>query len=122
MSQLVVSESAATCIANNVAKSHLGHIELNTQSVRDLWGDQSMNFTTTSLGKHFPILQKKLGKNRPLKGHTFFKDIDIIFGSYDTDIIASYTVCFELSLENGDEIIYDELKMVTSAKVHADDD
>jgi hypothetical protein len=81
-----------------------------------------MNFTTTSLGKHFPILQKKLGKNRALNGYTTFKDVDIIFGSYDTDIIASYTVCFQLKLENGDEIIYDELKMVTSAKVHADDD
>lgn len=36
MSQLVISESAATCIANNVAKSHLGHIVLNSQTVSDL--------------------------------------------------------------------------------------
>lgn len=81
-----------------------------------------MNFTTTSLGKHFPILEKKLGANRALNGYTTFKDIEIIFGSFDTDIVATYTVCIQLKLENGDEIIYDELKMVTSAKVHAEDD
>lgn len=84
-----------------------------------------MNFTTTSLGKHFPILEKKLGRNKPLIGHVQFKDINVIFGSYDTDVIASYTVCFSLSQVMGSqarEIIYDELKMVTSAKVHAEND
>ena len=29
MSQIVVSESAASCIANNVARSRLGHVMLN---------------------------------------------------------------------------------------------
>lgn len=68
------------------------------------------------------MLEKKLGKNRELHGYTTFKDMQVIFGMYDTDVILSYTVCFQLNLDNGDEIIYDELKMVTSAKVRADDD
>ena len=122
MSQLVVSEAAATCIANQVAKSHLGHINLNSQTVRDLWGDGKQNFTTTSLGKHFPLLEKKLGKNRELHGFATFKDIQVIFGNFDTDVILSYTACFQINLENGDEIIYDELKMVTSAKVASEND
>lgn len=123
MSQLVVSESAATCIANKWAQSHLGHITLNSQTVSDLWAEPNVNFTTSSLGKHFPILEKKLGKNRELNGMTTFRDINVIFGTFDTDIILSYTVCFQINLaENGDEIIYDELKMVSSAKLRAEDD
>ena len=101
LSQLVISESAATCIANSVARSRLGHINLNTQTVSELWNDPTMNFTTTSLGKHFPILEKKLGKNLNLVGQTSFKDINVIFGSFDTDVIVSYTICFSLSLEKG---------------------
>lgn len=119
---MVISESAATCIANNVAKSHLGHVTLNSKTVADLWGDARQNFTTTSLGKHFPLLEKKLGKNRELHGYATAKDIQVIFGNFDTDVILSYTVCFQLNLDNGDEIIYDELKMVTSAKVKSEDD
>lgn len=122
MSQLVVSEAAATCIANQVAKSHLGHINLNSQTVRDLWGDGKQNFTTTSLGKHFPLLEKKLGKNRELHGFATFKDIQVIFGNFDTDVILSYTAAFQINMENGDEVIYDELKMVTSAKVSSEND
>lgn len=51
-----------------------------------------------------------------------FKDIDVIFGSFDTDVIGSYTVCFWLKTADMREIIYDELKMVTSAKVKAEND
>jgi hypothetical protein len=90
--------------------------------MKDFWGDQDANMTTTSLGKHFPVIEKKLGKNRELNGYVTYKDVQVIFGSFDTDLIVSYTVCFSLNLDNGDEIIYDELKMVTSAKVKAEDD
>lgn len=123
MSQLVISESAATCIANNVAKSHLGHIVLNSQTVSDLWAESGLNFTTTSLGKHFPILEKKLGKNKELEGYATFKDIDVIFGSFDSDVIISYTVCFSLRLaDDHKEFIYDELRMVSSAKIRSEND
>lgn len=121
-SQLVISESAATCIANKMGKSHLGHMVLNSRTVKDFWADPNANLTTTSLGKHFPILEKKLGKNRELNGYVTYKDVNVIFGSFDTDVILSYTVSFQLNLDNGDEIIYDELKMVTSAKVRSEDD
>merc|ERR1711907_596999 len=81
MSQIVISESAASCIANNVARSHLGHITLNQQTVKELWGEPDLEFTTTTLGKHFPILEQKLGKDRKLSGYVTFKDINVIFGS-----------------------------------------
>lgn len=123
MSQLVISESAASCIANSVAKSRLGHLVLDTRTVSDLWAEPGLNFTTTTLGKHFPVLIDKLGKNKELYGHVSFRDIEVLFGSFDTDVIVSYTVCFGLNLASDNkEIIYDELKMVTSLKVIADDD
>jgi hypothetical protein len=83
-----------------------------------------MNFTSTSLKNHLPIFEKKLGKNKPLKGLVNFKDINVMFGKFDTDVIIEYTVCFSLRVdkEGAPELIYDELKMVTSAKVRADDD
>lgn len=83
-----------------------------------------MNFTTTALKTHLPIFEKKLGPNKPLKGLTTFRDVSVMFGKFDTDVIVSYTVCFSLSLDVPDapELIYDELKMVTSAKVRAEDD
>lgn len=67
-------------------------------------------------------------------GIVSFKDIQVIFGTYDTDVIISYTTCFKLEVDvvgpdavgyhqaRYEEIIYDEVKMVTSAKVHAKDD
>ena len=135
LSQLVISESAATCIANNVAKSNLGHIHLFDQTVGLLWNDPELKFTTSTLGAHFPILKKRFGENKPLYSLVKFKDINILFGSFDTDLIVSYTVCFTIKLlpsddpkpeyrdiMEGEELIYDEVKMVTSAKVSADDD
>jgi hypothetical protein len=53
-----------------------------------------------------------------------FKDVKVLFGKFDTDVILGYTTCFSLRMDvpNSPELIYDELKMVTSAKVRADDD
>lgn len=81
-----------------------------------------MEFTTSSLAKHFPILEQKVGKNKELNGYVTFKDMQVLFGSFDTDIILSYTVCFQLNLMDGTKIIYDELKMVTSFKIRAEND
>merc|ERR1711934_1898 len=52
MSQLVVSESAASCILNNMARSRLGHITLNSQTISDLWMTPDMKLDSSSLGKH----------------------------------------------------------------------
>lgn len=128
MSQLVVSESAATCIANSVAKSHLGHIALNRNTVSALWDEPELGFDTTSLEKHFPILKDKLGEDVALCGYATFKDVNVIFGSFDTDVIVSYTVAFQLEKDcqadgaGGQEVMYDELKMVTSAKIRSEND
>lgn len=125
----MVSESAATCWANHVANSKLGYIKLDSKTVSAFWGDPALGFTSTSLGAHIPVLERKLGKNKPLTGYIKFKDVEVIFGAFDADVIFSYTACYQLNIEEGHgsksqtvEVIYDEVQMVTSAKVSSEND
>ena len=56
-SQIVVSESAASCFATKLAKSKLGHIHLDRPKVNAFWdtGDR-LDFSTSSLHVHLPLL------------------------------------------------------------------
>lgn len=105
--------------------SDIGHLKLNTETVNALWGEP-IGFTTDMLGEHFPTLVKKVGKGKELTGFVKIKDVDIRFAKEQgTDVIVTYTFCYLLNLlENGKEaeLIYDELQMLTSAQVAADDD
>lgn len=47
-----------------------------------------------------------------------FKDIKIIFGEQETDILAEYTACMNFTQESdGKLLIYDELPLITSLHV-----
>jgi len=98
-SQLVISESAATCIANQVAKSNIGVIDINRRTFVDIHDGEDLNFTSTTLAPHLPIFEQKLGKNKPLKGRITAKDIKIMFSQFDADIILDYTLCFSASMD-----------------------
>ena len=52
------------------------------------------------------------------------KDINILFGQYDTDIILEYTACmsWKTDLLGSKEFMYDELKMITSMDMRMEDD
>ena len=46
------------------------------------------------------------------------KDISILFGQFDSDIIIDYTLIVKLSNNNNkQEIYYDEFKMYTKANI-----
>ena len=66
-SQLVVSESAATCIANQMARSQIGRVYLTEDKINKMLGKRNLKLTTTSMNQHLTIFEKRLGKNRPLK-------------------------------------------------------
>ena len=53
-----------------------------------------------------------------------FKNINVLFGSFDSDLILEYTLTITVfKYEDAtNEIFYDELRMVTSSKVEAKDD
>lgn len=79
-SQLVVSESAATCAANTMASSAIGMIDLDTKSLRTLLNLPHFHFNTTTVAQQIPIFQEKLGDDVPLQLTLSYKDINVLFG------------------------------------------
>jgi hypothetical protein len=49
-------------------------------------------FTSTSLKNHIPLFYQKYGKNKKLHLDLNFKDVKVLFGNFDTDIIFEYTM------------------------------
>jgi hypothetical protein len=77
-SQIVISESAASCWANQLAKSRIGKVKMDKALNNKFWGTgNQLNFNTTSLAPHLPLFEKKLGSNRPLAFDLTFKDFKI---------------------------------------------
>ena len=92
---------------NSVAKSQMGKVFLTKESINELFKVSTLNFNTTSLAEHLPIFEKKVGKNKPMKLDLSFKDIKVLIGQYDTNLIFTYNmqICFKLD-------------SLTSKKVH----
>jgi hypothetical protein len=76
-SQFVFTQSAATCALNAASYSSIGTVYLNEAQTNDLFNTHDVKLDTSSLAKYFPIFQKKLGQNKPLKGVFNFSDIKI---------------------------------------------
>ena len=53
-----------------------------------------------------------------------FKDVNVLFGQFDTDIILDYTICVSFSLDvvGAQELMYDEVAMITSMNMQAKND
>ena len=87
-------------------------------------GEHNLKFTTTSMKKHLPIFEERLGKNRPLKWEIDFRDVKVLFGQYDSDMILEYTMSVRFTLDQKDslDLFYDELSMITSLNLEADND
>jgi len=83
-----------------------------------------MRFDTTSFSGHMPLFEKKLGKNKPLKMKIKFSHFETQFGKFDSDCIFDYTMGISWYLDNlgSKELVYDEIKMITSANLGTDND
>lgn len=123
-SQFVISESAATCMMNSFASSEIGQIQLNKHSVNLLFGMDHLNWNTTFIAPQIPLFEEKLGADVPLKLTLHWKDIKVLFGQFDSDVILEYTVClsWKMDLLGSKEFLYDELKMITSLDLKMADD
>ena len=53
-----------------------------------------------------------------------YKDIHVMFGQFDVDVILEYTMCISFSIDSAksQELLYDELKMVTSFNMKWEND
>jgi len=126
-SQIAVSENAATCSLNALARSPVGQLRFNEDRLNRMFemfpGLPHFYMNTTSVGKFIPLFKEKLGRNKPLQLFLDFKNIDVKFGEYDTDVILSYTACvsFRLDKPKAKTLFYDELKIVTTGQVRQED-
>ena len=121
-SQLVIGESAMSCIANQVMKSDLGKLHFNEDKFNQFFKVKDYHLNTTSLSNHIKLFEQKMGKNHKIKVDVEFSDINIEFGKYDVDVAVDYDMCmkFRLDLLGAKELLYDCLHMSTSMNVRAE--
>jgi len=74
LSQLVITESEANCIANQFAKSDLAHYNVNEVRFNQMFMSEGMKLDTTSLSHHIKIFEEKVGANQPMRFDVRFKD------------------------------------------------
>lgn len=123
-SQLVISESAATCALNSLALSPIGLIQLDATKLNQLFEKDYIKFDSGSLAKYLPVFQRKIG-DADMKAELSFKNIKVMFGQFDSDLILEYTACVSFigqSKTGVKELMFDEFKMITTMDMQAEDD
>jgi len=79
-SQLVISESALACLVNQVARSPIGQLHLNTMSMREMFSMSDFHFNTTSIASQIPVFEEKIGANETLLLGLHIKDATVLVG------------------------------------------
>lgn len=79
-----MSESAASCILNQFARSNIGVIDLNEKRFNQILRIDGIPLTTESISPHIPLFEEKLGLNssvsHDLRIVLGYKDINVLFG------------------------------------------
>lgn len=81
---------------------------------------------TSTVAQFIPIFEQKSGVNIPMITYVNFKDIDVKFGEYDTDVIITYTANLSFRKDEGTPgkepiLLEDELRLITSGSIRQDD-
>lgn len=103
-SQIVISQSALTCMLNQIAKSNIGRIHVNTHSfnnffqLNELNKNETLRFDSTVLNTTVPMIEKKIGKHKELMALLEFKDIEVEIGKGEADLVFEYTLGVSLVL------------------------
>jgi hypothetical protein len=107
-----------------VAASQIGQLNLNEERLNALFNVTDIKFDTTSFGKFFPILKEKIGPKKPLRVEASISHVDVKLGQFDCDVRLEYTLNlgWYTDLLNSTELLYDEIRMVTSFNMHTDND
>ena len=80
-------------------------------------------FSTTTMRSHLPILEEKLGADKELTMEIGWKDIKLLLGNYDADVILEYTLLLRiLTSEDQNEVLYDELRCITTLNLWTEHD
>ena len=89
-SQWVMTESAATCLANSYFSSNIGTLILNEHKTNELFNVTDIKTDSSSLAAHIPLFQQKIGPNKPLKTIIKADHFKVTFGQFDCDMILDY--------------------------------
>jgi hypothetical protein len=136
----VISETMASCSLTALARSPIGAIHVSTKRLNKAFKMfpklPKFKMDSTTVGKYMPLFKEKLGKGMPLHAYLRFKNIDVKFGQYDTDLIISYTACLKFKEDTGatktsksghtysdlKDLFYDEYRVVTTGSISTKDD
>ena len=121
-SQIVITESAFSCMINSFSQSPIGQIHLNTHTMNKLFGTNDISFNSTHIASQIPLFEEKLGANKTLSLDLHMKDVKVLLGQFDTDMIFEYTLCMSWFDSKHLELMYDELKMISSMDMTAEND
>lgn len=75
-----MSEAAATCLLNELAKSRIGQINLNEERLNALFNVTDIKFDTTSFAKYIATLKNKIGPGKPLKVKASISHVEVKLG------------------------------------------
>lgn len=122
-SQLVIGQSLTTCILNQMAKSKIFQLQIDTMRFNMMFGVQGYELTTTSMKDRVKIFAERAGPNKQLVYDISFSDIELLYGQDEKDVSMNFTMCFGVSLAiGGTELIADCLPFHLGAHVRADSD
>lgn len=126
-SQLVMSPTFATCLAQQISQTDLGKYILNKRYFNALIHNKD-DVTTNTLEKDFPLFKAKLGDNKPLRFNFSYKNMKIDFYKQGSDFYAEYTVGLQVQFDyeeegyrhmnlDSKELFFDELPWVFAADI-----
>lgn len=96
MSQIVITESAFSCMLNQIARSNIGKLSFNEKKFNQFFMVDGYKLDSSSLSQHIRIFKEKLGDNVPLKMNFEFRDIVVKFGQNDLDMSIDYSFHFKV--------------------------
>lgn len=111
-SQIVISETAANCIAEQLSYTDIGKYVLNKRNFNTFLHSQGFNLTTSDLEADFPIFKAKLGADKPLKFELTYRDAEVKFGQDNVDLSIESMLSIRM-LYDHDEPEYEKLNLET---------
>ena len=93
-SQWAISESALECWFNTIGRSDIGTLYLNGPKINEMMNHPAVSneFTSTTMKQHIPVIYEKIGAGKELTMEWGWKDVKVLLGNYDADVILEYTM------------------------------
>jgi len=109
--QLVFSNTAATCIAEQLGTTPVTKFIMNKRILNE-WIPGFGDLTTTTLGAYMPIFSEKLGADLPLKLIFTHRDMVVLFGEQSADVTQDYILQMQVFYD--DDPMYQDLNLTSS--------